>query len=250
MGAVMAKREKNDRRLFWPTFGLIVFLLLWLGLCTAGFWYLYQRVAAGSADPQISLSALQWMTWPYAVLVISGPLLVILSIGGLGVVKDLLAVQKLIIGLPDQLQSMQTVLDEFRALRAQMITDVSRANDANSTPPDDTDGGLEPPPTAAHVQEFMDLYEEAKGYFYKALEDYNTRGEEPLIVQRGGTNFVDIASTLRDKREFDKSADKSIRIAEFVIKAFELERASRRYRSYLTANDVKELRSLKAKLRT
>jgi len=189
------------------------------------------------------------MTWPYAVLVISGPLLVILSVGGLRVVRDLLEMQKLIVNLPSVLQSMQVVLDEFKALRAQMITDVSRANDASvqePVAPEASSGDEHAPP---HVSEMLQLYEEAKTLFYRALEDFNTRGEEPLIVQRGGTNFVEIATSLGERKEFGRTEDTNKRVADFVIKAFELERASRRYRSYLTPEMVKELRSLRARMR-
>lgn len=242
------------RRLVWPTFALVVFLLVWLALCTSGFWFLYQNVTAGSTNPDSALSALQWMTWPFTVLCISGPMVVVLSIGGLRVIRDLLEMQKLIINLPTQLESMQTVLSEFKTLRAQMITDVSRLRGADDA--EDTVGVASvapagrPEPKEPHLVEFFDLYEEAKQILYPALEEYNARGGEPLIVHRGGANFGEIAECLRDKREFDpKSAEQNKKTAEFVIKAFELERQSRRFRSYLSPEMVQELRSLRARIK-
>ncbi len=252
----MASNTKNanvGKKLLWPTFGLVLFLLLWLGLCTSGFWFLYQRVTLGATSPQHSLDALQWMTWPFTVLCIAGPVVVVLSIGGLRVVRDLLEMQKLIINLPVQLESMQTVLSEFKTLRAQMITDVSRLRGA-----DDAEEAISSTPTAEanatekdkHIAEFLDLYEEAKQILYPAMEEYNARGDEPLIVQRGGANFTEIAEKLRDKREFDsKSAEQNRKLAEFTISAFELERQSRRFRTYLTPEMVQELRSLRARIK-
>ncbi len=244
-------RSASTQRLFWPTVGLMFFLLIWLGLCTAGFWYLYVSVTAGFSSPESTLTALQWTTWPFVVLCVAGPLLVILSIGGLRVVRDLLQMQKLIINLPTQLESMQTVLTEFKALRAQMITDVSRVrgddnNDTATVQDRPTTNGSD-----AFVREFMELYEDAKDIFYPALEEYNARGGEPLIVQRGGANFGEITEALGLKREFDtRSVDNNRKIAAFVSKAFELERQTRRYRSsILTPKDVEDLRRLRSEIR-
>jgi hypothetical protein len=241
--------KNSGQRLIWPTLGLVVFLLLWLALCTSGFWVLYQLVTSGSTEPQPALTALQWMTWPFTVLCIAGPLVVVLSIGGLRVVRDLLEMQKLILNLPLQLESMQTVLAEF--LRAQMITDVSRVRGA-----DDAEGAIPAPvnesPTIreTHVEEFLDMYDEAKQILYPAMEDFNARGGEPLIVERGGANFREIAEALRDKREFDpKSNEQNRKISDFVIRAFELERQSRRFRSYLTPEMIQELRNLRARIK-
>src|SRR5262245_28218625 len=195
-GKMSGKQVAESREgLFWPTLGLIVFLLVWLGLCTAGFWYLYIQVTRGFSDPQSALTALQWMTWPFVVLAIAGPVVVILSIGGLRIIRDLLQMQKLIINLPTQLDSMQTVLSEFRQLRAQMLTDVSRVRGDDSTsseeavaaaPAQDSSGADR---RAEHLDEFFELYNEAKEIFYPALEEYNARGGEPLIVAPGGANF-------------------------------------------------------------
>lgn len=244
----MARRSADTLRpksLFWPTFGLILFLLLWLVTCGGGFWFLYQGVAGRSGEPEVALRALQWMTWPFTVLTIAGPFLLILSVGGLRVVRDLLEMQQLMNGLPSQVQMMQDTVIEFRALRTQLITDVSRVNDAT-----ETDGELSgAAPQLDHhgpeVDEFLKLYERAKERFYKALEDHNTDAGEPLIVQRGGANFSDIAAILRERRAFDKSDDKNRRIAAFVTRAFELERSTRRSgRANLTAAQVHELKTL------
>lgn len=244
------KAEKSQAGLFWPTFGLIMFLLIWLGLCTAGFWYLYVRVTSGFSDPDSALNALQWTTWPFVVLSVAGPLVVLLSIGGLRVIRDMMEMQKLIINLPAQLESMQLVLSEFKALRAQMITDVSRLRGDDETAGSATADTTPRSGADVHIREFMDLYDEAKQIFYPALEDYNARGGEPLIVQRGGANFGEIAEALRDKHEFEpRSAEQNKKVAEFVIKAFELERQSRRFRAFLTPEMVQELRSLRARIR-
>ena len=254
----MSGKQTAESRegLFWPTLGLIIFLLVWLGLCTAGFWYLYVQVTAGFSDPQSALTALQWMTWPFVVLAIAGPVVVILSIGGLRMIRDLLEMQKLIINLPNQPDSMQTVLSEFRTLGAQMLTDVSRVRGDEGTSSEEAvaaapvqDGG-NADRRAEHLDEFFELYNEAKEIFYPALEEYNARGGEPLIVTSGGANFPTDAEQLRDKREFDtKSNENNRKIAEFVITAFELERASRRYRSYLTREMVQELRTLRSRIK-
>ena len=243
--------KPQGSRLVLPTLGIVAFLLVWLGVCTAGFWYLYVNATRGLSDAQSALSALQWMTWPFTVLAIAGPMVVVLSIGGLRVVRDLLEMQKLIINLPDQLESMQTVLSEFKALRAQMITDVSRMRGDDNAPNAQEQSAPEElerkPP---HIAEFFVLYDEAKDIFYPALEDYNAKGAEPLIVQRGGANFSEIAESLRDKREFDpKSNENNRKVAEFVISAFELERQSRRFRAYLTPDKVTELRALRSRVR-
>ncbi len=246
-----AKTKAQGSRLVLPTLGIVLFLLVWLGVCTAGFWYLYVNATQGLSDPDAALAALQWMTWPFTVLAIAGPLVVVLSIGGLRVVRDLLEMQKLIINLPDQLESMQTVLSEFKTLRAQMITDVSRVRGDDNAEgvqqaPEPEDNERKPP----HIVEFFLLYDEAKNIFYPALEDYNAKGAEPLIVQRGGANFSEIAESLRDKREFDpKSNENNRKVAEFVISAFELERQSRRFRAFVTPDKVTELRALRSRVR-
>lgn len=245
----MSKKQRDPTRsrgLFWPTFGLILFLLLWLATCGAGFWYLYQGIVGRSGEPDIALRALQWMTWPFTILSIAGPLLLILSVGGLRVVRDLLDMQRLIAGLPTQVQQMQETIVEFRSLRTQMITDVSRVNDATNETDDETEIAQTQRP---EVDEFIKLYERAKERFYKALEDYNTAAAEPLIVQRGGANFTEIAVVLRERRAFDKSDDRNRRVAAFVTRAFELERSTRRNgRAGLTAATVNELRSLSVSL--
>jgi len=160
----VAQNSKVDpqQRLFWPTLGLILFLLFWLGLCASGFWYLYVRVTSDFADPQSALSALQWMTWPFVVLCVAGPVVVILSIGGLHVIRDLLQMQKLIINLPTQLESMQAVLTEFKTLRAQMITDVSRLRGDDADESASAPAMGEPMAKEAHITEFLALYDEAR----------------------------------------------------------------------------------------
>lgn len=231
----------RPRGLFWPTFGLILFLLLWLATCASGFWFLYGRVVGASHETEDALRALQWMTWPFTVLTIAGPLLLILSVGGLRVVRDLLDMQRLIAGLPAQVQQMQEAIVDFRLLRTQIITDVSRVNDATETDGEEVTPVAERP----EVTDFIKLYEHAKELFYDALQDHNTAAAEPLIVQRGGANFSQIATSLRDKRAFDKSDDKNRRIAAFVTRAFELERATRRHgRANLTAPQIQELKAL------
>lgn len=245
------KTKPQSSRLVLPTLGIVLFLLVWLGVCTAGFWYLYVNATQGLTDPDSALAALQWMTWPFTVLAIAGPMVVVLSIGGLRVVRDMLEMQKLIINLPDQLESMQTVLSEFKTLRGQMITDVSRLRGDEGPVPSpeqsETDDVAKKPP---HIGEFFDLYEDAKNIFYPALEDYNAKGGEPLIVKPGGANFADIAESLRDKREFDaKSPENNRKIAEYVISAFELERQSRRFRTFITPDKVSELRALRGRVR-
>jgi hypothetical protein len=242
----VASARRNTERpqgLLWPTLGLILFLLSWLVACGSGFWFLYQSVAGQSTDPDVALRALQWMTWPFTVLVIAGPFLLILSVGGLRVVRDLLDIQKLVSGLPSQIGLMQEAVTEFQTLRTQLITDVSRVNDAA-----DDDRAVEEPGTETvrpEVEEFRKLYESAKSIFYDALADYNTAAQEPLIVQRGGANFAEIAATLKERRAFDKSDDKNKRKAAFVTRVFEIERATRRNsRAGLSAANVHELRTL------
>lgn len=236
----------GQRGLFWPSVGLILFLLAWLAVCGSGFWFIYQGIAGDNSDPDVALRALQWMTWPFTVLSIAGPLLLLLSIGGLRVVRDLLDVQKLIAGLPSQVALMQSTVIEFRALRTQLITDVSRVNDAaGDTTPETTQDATQ----REEVQEFLRLYEKAKVLFYSALEDHNTESGEPLIVRPGGANFSEIASVLRDSRAFARSDDRNRRIAEFVSRAFEIERATRRYsRSNLTPPMVRELAQLETSM--
>ncbi|MGE0829561.1 MAG: hypothetical protein AB7O04_09440 [Hyphomonadaceae bacterium] len=234
----------KPRGLFWPTLGLILFLLIWLVTCGAGFWYIYQGIAGQSSEPDVALRALQWMTWPFTVLTVAGPLLLILSIGGLRVVRDLLEMQKLMIGLPSQVEMMQTTVVEFRALRTQLITDVSRVNDATADSDPDAASSVNERP---EVQEFLHLYERAKQFFYSALEDHNTSAPEPLIVRRGGANFSEIATSLREHRAFARSDDRNGRIAKFVTRAFELERSTRRSgRANLSSTQVHELQNLGA----
>jgi hypothetical protein len=246
----MAKAQTaKSTSLFWPTFGLIIFLVSWLAACGSGFWFLYQGITGQSSEPDIALRALQWMTWPFTILTIAGPFLLILSVGGLRVVRDLLDMQRLIAGLPSQVDLMQHTVTEFRALRTQLITDVSRVNDAAATSDSDETTAAEPEIQRIEVVEFNELYNRAKERFYHALEDHNTSAPEPLIVTRGGANFSEIAATLRERRAFAKSDDRNRRIAAFVNRAFELERSTRRSgRANLTLAQVQELKSLAASL--
>lgn len=238
----MSKRQDSRGGSVWTTLGLLLFLLTWVGVCGAAFWYLYQGIVADSDNPDTALRALQWMTWPFTVLIIAGPLLIVLSIGGLRVIRDLLDIQKLMAGLPSQVEMMQSTVTEFRALRTQLITDVSRVNDATT---DSDVGPSHETQQRPEVDEFMRLYERAKELFYAALEDHNTAAPEPLIVQRGGANFGEIAGQLREHRAFAKSDDRNRRIAAFVTRAFELERSTRRTgRANLTQDDVHALRAL------
>lgn len=238
----------RPKSLFWPTLGLIFFSLLWASACTAGFWYIYQGVISRSDEPEVALRALQWTTWPFAMLVVAGPLFTVTFLGGLGVIRDLMSLRTLFGELPDQILQMQDTVTRFNTLRAQMVTDLSRANDpVDAAPSQQISSEAEKP----HVKEFWTLYEDAKQYFYDGLEEYNARGGDPLIVKRGGVNFPEITATLRDKREFDsRSDDKNRRIAEFLLRAFEVERATRATnRENLTVEQVAELRSMRAKLK-
>lgn len=241
----MARSTSRSKGIFWPTVGLIFFLLCWLGACASGFWFIYQGIVGQVSDPDIALRALQWMTWPFTVLTIAGPMLLILSIGGLRVVRDLLDIQKLMAGLPSQVELMQNTVVEFRALRTQLITDVSRVNDAaGDNAADDSDAATESN-QREEVSSFLRLYEKAKSIFYSALEDHNTEASEPLIVRPGGGNFSEIATVLRESRAFAKSDDRNRRIADFVNRVFEVERATRRHgRMNLTAAMVRQLEQL------
>jgi hypothetical protein len=243
----MAAKRSIDKTpsIVLPTFGLVFFILLWSALCAAAFYWIYQGIVAKSDEPGVALSALQWMTWPFAVLAIAGPLLILLSIGGLRVVRDLLELQKLFSGLPQQVQSMQDALVEMRTLRTQIITDVSRVNDAAEGEAETLE--VRDSAERPEVARFFQLYEKAKEIFYSALEDYNTEGAEPLIVQRGGMNFSEIATVLAEKRAFAKPEDRNRRLAEFVIKTFSLERSTRRNgRAGITPAAVQELIDLGA----
>ncbi len=240
--------QVRPKSLFWPTIGLIFFSLLWASACTAGFWYIYQGVTGRSSDPDIALRALQWTTWPFAMLVVAGPLFTITFLGGLGVIRDLISLRTLFGGLPEQITLMQDTVTRFNTLRAQMLTDLSRANDAN-TAAETEEAEAKSEGAPPHVQEFWQLYEQAKALFYDGLEDYNARGGEPEIVKRGGANFSEITSKLRDRREFSKSEDANRRTAEFLLRTFELERSTRRHRETLSPDDVASLRSLRARLK-
>lgn len=242
----MSKAAQATRRrgLFWPTFGLILFLLTWLASCGASFWFIYQGIVGAETDPDVALRALQWMTWPFTILTIAGPFLLILSIGGLRVVRDLLDIQKLMAGLPSQVDMMQSTVTEFRALRTQLITDISRVNDAAGDNAED-DGAVVDSAQREEVKAFWRLYEKAKSIFYSALEDHNTDATEPLIVRPGGANFSEIAAVLKQSRAFAKSDDRNRRTADFVNRVFEVERATRRSgRSNLTPQTVRELEQL------
>jgi hypothetical protein len=234
----------RPRGFFWPTFGLILFLAIWLATCGGGFWFVYQSIVGRTSDPDIALRALQWMTWPFTVLTVAGPLLLILSIGGLRVVRDLLDIQQLMAGLPSQVELMQGTVTEFRALRTQLITDVSRVNDAAEGNAESSDAAPEIG-QREEVRNFWRLYEKAKAIFYSALEDHNTQAAEPLIVRPGGGNFSEITNALRENRAFAKSDDRNRRTADFVNRVFEVERATRRSgRANLTTGMVKELEQL------
>lgn len=240
----MRAQSNRPKGLFWPTLGLITFLLTWLAACASGFWIIYQGIVGRVADPDIALRALQWMTWPFTVLSVAGPLLLILSIGGLRVVRDLLDIQKLMAGLPGQVEMMQSTVTEFRALRTQLITDVSRVNDAAGDSGEDSEATTGEN-QREEVKTFLRLYEKAKAIFYSALEDHNTQAAEPLIVRPGGGNFSEIATVLRESRAIARSDDRNRRIADFVNRVFETERATRRHgRSNLTVPMVRQLEQL------
>lgn len=228
---------------------LVLFVVAWFALCGAAFWYIYADLLGRSRDTATSIAALQWMTWPFAVIALGGPLVIVVALGGTHVVRDLLEMRQLIEGLPDQVRQMESTLTAFQELRAKLLTDQSRASLESQEPSPSTSAEQEQneEEQPAHIKEFWPLYDEAKKYLYRALEAYNAHAKEPLVVQRGGANFHTVAAQLAEvPRIYDSNPSKNKRIAEFVMETITEEKNTRRWRlQTLKPERVRELARMK-----
>lgn len=228
---------------------LVFFVVGWFALCATAFWYIYADLLRRSADSATSIAALQWMTWPFAVIALGGPLVIVVALGGTRVVRDLLEMRQLIESLPDQVRQMESTLTAFQELRAKLLTDQSRASlDSQEQSPvvhaEDEQSEEEQP---AHIKDFWPLYDEAKKYLYRALEVYNAHAKEPLVIQRGGSNFHTVAAQLAEiPKIYDPNPGKNKRIAEFVMETITEEKNTRRWRlQTLKPERVRELARMK-----
>jgi hypothetical protein len=243
-------KDQTSRRKAAPSpLLLVLFVVTWFALCAAAFWYIYSDLLKRTTDSAASIAALQWMTWPFAVVALGGPLVVVVALGGTRVVRDLLDMRKLIEALPDQVLQMESTLTAFQELRAKLLTDQIRASldsqDPSPSAPADQEQNEEEQP--AHIKEFWPLYDEAKKYLYRALEAYNAQAKEPLVIQRGGSNFHTVAAQLAEVPNiYDPNPSKNKRIAEFVRETISEEKNTRRWRlQTLKPERVRELTRMK-----
>lgn len=241
-------RGGEKERKTTPAIVLVALVLAWFALCGAGFWYIYSDLVVRSNDPAMSIAALQWMTWPFAVVALGGPLVIVVALGGSRAVRDLLEMRSLIVSLPGHIADMQKAVTAFQDLRAKLITDQSFVGlSAGGTTPTDATEEREAQEQPEHIKKFFELYDEAKKYLYRALEAYNARADEPLVIERGGANFGAVAAKLAEMpRTYDQNASRSHKIGEFVLQVVTEERNTRRWRlETLKAERVEDLARMK-----
>lgn len=227
---------------------LVTLVVSWFVLCGSAFWYIYADLLRRSVDSSTSIAALQWMTWPFAVVALGGPLVIVVALGGTRVVRDLLEMRQLIEALPDQVRQMESTLTAFQELRAKLLTDQSRASlDSQELPPASSDQEQDEEEQPAHIKEFWPLYDEAKKHLYRALEAYNAHAKEPLVIQRGGSNFHTVAAQLSEiPKIYDSNPARNKRIADFVSETITEEKNTRRWRlQTLKPERVRELARMK-----
>lgn len=227
-------------------------LFAWVALCAAVFWFLFSRLSQSS--PQAAMAAVEGMMWPFTVITIAVPVLLIVAFGGLRAVGRLVELQKMVSTFPKDVEAMQDAVEVFRTMKedltrlsGQIITDINRANvetgQDEARQHEESAAIQAQGKDAEYVTNFYRMYEKAKRYFYEALRKYNQSAPEPRIIARG-ESYAPIAQMLKEKRAglFDPGPRRDIWIADWVIAMFETERNTRANRAaLLTEEDVRKL---------
>ncbi len=221
--------------------GLMLFA--WVALCATVFWFLFQKLS--QASPEAAMAAVEGMMWPFTVITIAVPILLIVAFGGLRAVGRLVELQQMVSNFPKDIEAMQKAVDVFKTMKddltklsGQIITDINRAN--VETGQDEARQHEESAEVKAqgkdaeYLTSFYRMYEDAKRYFYAALKKYNQSASEPRIIARG-ESYAPIAQMLKDQRAglFDSGPRRDIWIADWVIAMFETERNTRANRASL-----------------
>ena len=81
-------------------------LFAWVGLCGATFWFLFNRLSESS--PEAALSAVEGMMWPFTVITITIPVLLIIAFGGLRAISRLVELQKMVANFPKDIEAMRS----------------------------------------------------------------------------------------------------------------------------------------------
>jgi hypothetical protein len=240
---------------FFSAFLAGLALFGWVALCGVAFWHLYNSVAPASAGPAAALNALQGMMWPFTVLAIAMPLILVVAFGGVRAIGRIVELQKMVAQFPRDIEAMEGAVDSFRRMKddltrlsGQIITDINRAN--VETGQDEANQQEETAAVQAagkdpeYVTEFYRMYESAKRYFYAALKKYNQSAPEPRIISRGEL-YAPIAKDLKERRGayFDDGPRKDSWIGDWVVAVFETERNTRMNRATLLSEE--EVRRLK-----
>jgi len=241
---------------------IVVLLLAWVVICGAAFWFLF----GGQVDPEAknAIPLLQALVWPFTVVLIAVPLLLLLVFGGIDAVKQLVTLQTMIKSFPDDIEKMQAAAElfgsikgdistvreqlvaELATMRGQLVTDITLANSeaAQSAPPEapTADGTEREKPE--HIKRFEDMYDLAKRRFESALRLYNSKpSNETISVGRGESWHVP-AEKLRDSKGgyYDTGPNKDKWIGDWVVDVLRTERNTRYNReSLLTPAVVSDL---------
>lgn len=143
----------------WAAFGLTAFLLVWVSLCGAGFYWLYGHFAD---DPKSAAESLQWMTWPFVILAALGPIFMLIWMGGLRIVRDILNLQGMLSTISIQTQAIEKVPADLEVKVVNLEQTVRKATErmeSVTTPLDERAGewNLLAEKMTAIVQEFLKI---------------------------------------------------------------------------------------------
>lgn len=237
---------------------IVALLLAWVVICGAAFWFLF----GGQVDPEAknAIPLLQALVWPFTVVLIAVPLLLLLVFGGIDAVKQLVTLQTMIKSFPDDIEKMQAAAELFgsikgeistvrtqlvadiAAMRGQLVTDITLANSeaAQSAPQDAPapDGTERERPE--HIKRFEAMYDLAKRRFEMALRLHNSKpSNETISVGRGESWHVP-AEKLRDLKDgyYDAGPNKDKWVGDWVVDVLRTERNTRYNRESLLTKEV------------
>lgn len=218
----------------------LVLLIGWVSLCSYVFWQLLASTPEG-----VTSSALQALAWPFATILLTVPLLAILLLGGLEMLRQVLALRTFLGELPEQVSVLETLGKRFESSR-DLIADAASAIDQSTSQLADVearvkwlsarqDGVAGAQPGTDLIASLSRHLEKAKELFDAAAADYERDNKQGVTRARGWI-LAESVSELRTKGYLTKA------VADYVDAALEVDRRTRRAgRSNLEQADIERL---------
>lgn len=227
------------------------FLLAWVALCGAVFWFLYSGITASSPDRAVEL--LNGITWPFTVILIGIPLVMLMAFGGLRAIRELVELQKMVATFPRDIEAMRDAVQVFRAIKDDLVatraelgivsSEISQAQTSSAGSSTESQATGDEQSEPSYVSRFEALYADAKKRFRQAVRNYVRENPNDASFN-SGDDWIEIIKKLRDARGgyFDPGPNKDRWVADWLIKMIETERKTRRNRAgRLSEAEVKQL---------